>query len=57
MLGYRGAGSFDIGAGVNLPNGIRLGYNFTSSPAVLSRGKGGNHELFLGFRIPDKPIK
>lgn len=57
MGGCRDRDAWVAGAGVDCGNGIRLGYVYDRSISKLLTYTSGNHELLVGFRIPDKPIR
>ncbi len=50
-LGYRSNFAFSIGGGVNLPMGLKVGYNYDRPLNAISTFSAGGHEFVVGITL------
>jgi type IX secretion system PorP/SprF family membrane protein len=50
-LGYRNQDAVVVFLGVEMLNGMRIGYSYDLNTSVLSRYNSGSHELFLSYAV------
>jgi len=50
-IGYRNSDAVMIFMGVEMQNGLRIGYSYDLNTSVLSRYNSGSHELFISYAV------
>jgi len=50
-IGYRNSDAVMLFLGVEMQNGLRIGYSYDLSTSVLARYNSGSHELFISYAV------